>query len=70
MLYLYSGNAVLLQHFRRYLYGRYLLCRIKRGYRECEKEEDQPAHVYSGSAVHPEVYIPVKNHSVFQVERT
>ena len=26
MLHLYSGYAILLQHFRRYLYGSYLLC--------------------------------------------
>ena len=60
MLYLYRGNAVFLQHIRRYFHGRDLLCSAEPSYRQNKREKDQHTDVCAGGIIYPEVYIPVK----------
>ena len=59
MLCMYHRNAVLLQHFRRYLHGSNLLrgdepVRGKEG-------EDHSGYVYPCSALRPEIYFNVRS---------
>lgn len=60
MLYLYRGNAVLLQHFRGYLHGRDLLCGAESVHRESKREESQRADVCAGGIIYPEIYLLVE----------
>jgi len=60
MLYLYRGNAVLLQHFRGYFHGRDLLCGAESVHREGKREESQRADVCAGGIIYPEIYLPVE----------
>lgn len=55
MLYLHRSNAVLLQHFRGYCYGCYLLCCNSAPERKSKREKDQRNHVHSCRSVCPEI---------------
>ena len=59
MLCMYHRNAVLLQHFRRYLHGSNLLRGDEpvRG----KEEEDHSGYVYPCSALRPEIYFNVRS---------
>lgn len=60
MLHLYSGYAILLQHFRRYLYGSYLLCDPESDDWKSKRKEDQRINVCTYGIIHIEICLSVK----------
>ena len=56
MLYRHYRNAIHVQHFRRYLHGRYLLCSHQSDYRKGKRKEDQCADVRSCHIICTEIY--------------
>ena len=57
MLHLYSGYAILLQHFRRYLYGSYLLCDPESDDWKSKRKEDQSSDVHSCRIIYTEIHL-------------
>lgn len=60
MLHLYSGYAIFLQHFRRYLYGSYLLCDPEFDDWKSKRKEDQRINVCTYGIIHIEICLSVK----------
>ena len=55
-----SGNAILLQYFRRYFHGSDFLCSNQRTYRKSKRKEDQCTDVCTGDTVYPEIYFLIR----------
>ena len=65
MLYLYRGNAILLQYFRRYFHGCYLLCGNQCNYRKSKRKEDQSSDVHSCRIICSEIhFLIIYNYSI------
>ena len=55
-IYLYLGNALLLQHFRGYFHGSDFLCGSEPADRKNKRKESQSGNVYSGGTVPGEIF--------------
>ena len=69
MLHLYSGYAILLQHFRRYLYGSYLLCDPESDDWKSKRKEDQRINVCTYGIIHIEICLSVKYNRKWRTKR-